>query len=80
MYVVKKLASMQAVQTLWRLKRMAPGKSRTFVLDFVNEEATSTRRSSPTTRRRLLGIMPISIASRCYNIGFLNGLFSAQTT
>lgn len=38
MYVVKKLAGVQAVQTLSRLNRMAPGKARTFVLDFVNKE------------------------------------------
>lgn len=38
MYVVKKLAGVQAVQTLSRLNRMAPGKARTFVLDFVNSE------------------------------------------
>ena len=38
MYVVKKLAGVQAVQTLSRLNRIAPGKSRTFVLDFANEE------------------------------------------
>lgn len=38
MYVVKKLAGVQAVQTLSRLNRMAPGKARTFVLDFVNRE------------------------------------------
>jgi type I restriction enzyme R subunit len=39
MYVVKRLAGVQAVQTLSRLNRMTPGKARTFVLDFVNEEA-----------------------------------------
>jgi type I restriction enzyme R subunit len=39
MYVVKRLAGVQAVQTLSRLNRMAPGKTRTFVLDFVNSEA-----------------------------------------
>lgn len=39
MYVVKKLAGVQAVQTLSRLNRIAPGKTRTFVLDFNNEEA-----------------------------------------
>lgn len=39
MYVVKRLAGVQAVQTLSRLNRMAPGKARTFVLDFANEEA-----------------------------------------
>ena len=38
MYVVKRLAGVQAVQTLSRLNRVAPGKSRTFVLDFVNVE------------------------------------------
>ena len=38
MYVVKRLAGVQAVQTLSRLNRMAPGKTRTFVLDFRNEE------------------------------------------
>ncbi|MGB3461314.1 MAG: type I restriction endonuclease [Rhodanobacter lindaniclasticus] len=38
MYVIKKLAGVQAVQTLSRLNRMAPGKARTFVLDFVNAE------------------------------------------
>ncbi len=38
MYVVKKLAGVQAVQTLSRLNRMATGKKRTFVLDFVNKE------------------------------------------
>ena len=38
MYVVKRLAGVQAVQTLSRLNRIPPGKSRTFVLDFANEE------------------------------------------
>ncbi len=37
MYVAKKLAGVQAVQTLSRLNRVAPGKSRIFVLDFANE-------------------------------------------
>jgi len=37
MYVAKKLASVNAVQTLSRLNRIAPGKSETFVLDFVND-------------------------------------------
>ena len=39
MYVVKKLAGVQAVQTLSRLNRTAPGKTRAFVLDFVNDES-----------------------------------------
>jgi type I restriction enzyme R subunit len=38
MYVVKKLAGVQAVQTLSRLNRTATGKTRTFVLDFQNDE------------------------------------------
>jgi type I restriction enzyme, R subunit len=38
MYVVKRLAGVQAVQTLSRLNRTAPGKTRAFVLDFRNEE------------------------------------------
>ena len=36
MYVDKPLADVQAVQTLSRLNRCAPGKTDTFVLDFVN--------------------------------------------
>ena len=39
MYVDKRLAGVQAVQTLSRLNRKHPGKSETFVLDFVNERA-----------------------------------------
>lgn len=37
MYVDKRLAGIQAVQTLSRLNRIAPGKETTFVLDFVNK-------------------------------------------
>lgn len=37
MYVDKKLGGVQAVQTLSRLNRTAPGKDRTFILDFVNK-------------------------------------------
>ncbi|MFG6637041.1 type I restriction endonuclease subunit R [Sulfitobacter sp. 1A12126] len=36
MYVDKKLANLQAVQTLARLNRTHPGKDKTFVLDFQN--------------------------------------------
>ncbi len=39
MYVDKRLAGIQAVQTLSRLNRTAKGKTDTFVLDFVNEPA-----------------------------------------
>ena len=37
MYVDKRLAGVQAVQTLSRLNRTAHGKTDTFVLDFANE-------------------------------------------
>jgi type I restriction enzyme, R subunit len=36
MYIDKKLAGLQAVQTLSRLNRTNPGKERTFILDFQN--------------------------------------------
>lgn len=39
MYVDKRLAGIQAVQTLSRLNRAFPGKDTTFVVDFVNEPA-----------------------------------------
>ncbi|MEI9941983.1 MAG: type I restriction endonuclease [Pseudomonadota bacterium] len=44
MYVDKRLSGVQAVQTLSRLNRMAPGKVDTFILDFVND-AEEIRRS-----------------------------------
>jgi type I restriction enzyme R subunit len=37
MYVDRRLAGIQAVQTLSRLNRCHPGKSTTYVVDFVNE-------------------------------------------
>ena len=37
MYVDKRLAGIQAVQTLSRLNRAYPGKNTTYVLDFVND-------------------------------------------
>lgn len=37
MYVDKRLAGIQAVQTLSRLNRAAPGKDTTYILDFVND-------------------------------------------
>jgi type I restriction enzyme R subunit len=37
MYVDKRLAGIQAVQTLSRLNRAYPGKDTTYVLDFINE-------------------------------------------
>ncbi len=47
MYVVKRLAGIHAVQTLSRLNRIAPGKSRTFILDFVNDENDIYRAFKP---------------------------------
>jgi type I restriction enzyme R subunit len=37
MYVDKRLAGIQAVQTLSRLNRAHPGKDTTFILDFIND-------------------------------------------
>ncbi|HEX8275684.1 MAG TPA: DEAD/DEAH box helicase family protein [Longimicrobiaceae bacterium] len=39
MYVDRRLAGIQAVQTLSRLNRAPPGKDTTYVVDFVNEPA-----------------------------------------
>jgi len=47
MYVDKRLSGVQAVQTLSRLNRTAPGKEDTFVLDFVNETAEIQRSFQP---------------------------------
>jgi type I restriction enzyme R subunit len=55
MYVVKRLAGVQAVQTLSRLNRMAPGKARTFVLDFANEENDIYQAFKPYYETTLVG-------------------------
>ena len=47
MYVDKRLSGVQAVQTLSRLNRMAPGKEDTFVLDFVNDADEIQRSFQP---------------------------------
>jgi type I restriction enzyme R subunit len=47
MYVDKRLAGVQAVQTLSRLNRTYPGKDGTFVLDFVNETEEVKRSFKP---------------------------------
>lgn len=47
MYVDKRLAGVQAVQTLSRLNRTYPGKADTFVLDFVNDEEEVRRSFQP---------------------------------
>ena len=55
MYVVKRLAGVQAVQTLSRLNRIAPGKSRTFVFDFANEEDDIYKAFKPYYETTLVG-------------------------
>jgi type I restriction enzyme, R subunit len=47
MYVAKKLADVKAVQTLSRLNRTHPGKTDTFVLDFVNTAEDITEAFRP---------------------------------
>ena len=47
MYVDKRLDGVQAVQTLSRLNRVAPGKDAPFVLDFVNDPEDIRRAFAP---------------------------------
>ena len=51
MIVDKKLKGVKAVQTLSRLNRTCPGKTDTFVLDFVNKAEDIREHSSPFIRR-----------------------------
>ena len=55
MYVDKRLAGIQAVQTLSRLNRTHPGKEDTFVLDFVNEPEEILAAFQPYYARTLIG-------------------------
>ncbi len=55
MYVDKRLAGIQAVQTLSRLNRTAPGKEETFVLDFVNEAADIREAFQPFYEQTSIG-------------------------
>jgi len=55
MYVDKRLAGIQAVQTLSRLNRTHAGKEDTFVLDFYNEEADIYESFKPYYRRTEAG-------------------------
>ncbi len=50
MYVDKKLAGVKAVQTLSRLNRIHPGKTDTFVLDFVNNAEDIQEAFAPVLR------------------------------
>ena len=55
MYVDKRLEGIQAVQTLSRLNRKAPGKEDTFVLDFVNREDEIRESFQPFYEQTFIG-------------------------
>jgi len=55
MYVDKRLAGVQAVQTLSRLNRIHTGKEDTFVLDFVNEEQEILDAFQPYYEQTIIG-------------------------
>ncbi|MFA5331427.1 MAG: type I restriction endonuclease [Methanoregula sp.] len=55
MYVDKRLADVQAVQTLSRLNRIHPGKEDTFVLDFVNDADEIREAFQPYYEQTLVG-------------------------
>ena len=81
MYVVKRLAGVQAVQTLLAPQpyRSRQGATPSFSISRTRRR-TSTRRSSPTTRRRPSAKTPIRIASRSCSTSCLNGRSSRLTT
>ena len=54
MYVDKRLAGIQAVQTLSRLNRTAPGKEDTFVLDFFDQREEVLESFQPYYERTTL--------------------------
>ncbi|MEW5920364.1 MAG: type I restriction endonuclease [Bacillota bacterium] len=55
MYVDRRLAGVQAVQTLSRLNRTHPGKEDTFILDFVNEPEEIQQAFQPYYEQTLVG-------------------------
>lgn len=55
MYVDRRLAGIQAVQTLSRLNRTHPGKEDTFVLDFVNQPEEILAAFQPYYEQTLIG-------------------------
>lgn len=55
MYVDKRLGGVNAVQTLSRLNRTAPGKDDTFVLDFVNTSDEIKKAFEPYYETTILG-------------------------
>jgi type I restriction enzyme R subunit len=58
MYIDKKLGGVQAVQTLSRLNRRAPGKSDTFVLDFRDQSDDIYKAFKPYYETADMGEMP----------------------
>jgi type I restriction enzyme, R subunit len=57
MFVDRRLADVQAVQTLSRLNRIHPGKEDTFILDFVNEAADINEAFKPYYEVPIVGEM-----------------------
>ncbi|OPY42952.1 MAG: hypothetical protein A4E41_00065 [Methanoregulaceae archaeon PtaU1.Bin066] len=55
MYVDKRLAGIQAVQTLSRLNRIHPGKEDTFILDFVNDPEEIREAFQPYYEQTFIG-------------------------
>ena len=55
MYIDKRLAGIQAIQTLSRLNRTCPGKEDTFVLDFVNEPEEIQEAFQPYYEKTIVG-------------------------
>jgi type I restriction enzyme, R subunit len=58
MYVDKRLSGVQAVQTLSRLNRTHPGKSDTFILDFVNDPEEIRRSFQPYYEQTVIAESP----------------------
>ena len=80
MYVVKRLAGVQAVQTLSRLNRIAPENRVPSCSISPTRKMKSARRSSPITKRRRLATMPIRTACRSCSIACSNGRSSRRPT
>ncbi|MGA2641359.1 MAG: type I restriction endonuclease, partial [Spirochaetia bacterium] len=55
MYIDKRLAGIQAIQTLSRLNRICPGKEDTFVLDFVNQPEEIQEAFQPYYEKTIVG-------------------------
>jgi hypothetical protein len=66
MYIDKRLAGIQAVQTLSRLNRAFPGKDITYVLDFVNdtEEVLAASKTYYTTAELSAATAPNLVFNR----------------